>query len=507
MAISSVFGTDFVRNFPFFAIMLYLAGGVTCCVLKPKASKLVCLLLNAAVTVMMLFTLSYTVRTGESYVFYMGHFPAPWGNEIRIGPAEALLASVLTGVMLLTLLGGMEHIFEDVEETKISFYFTVSNLLMVSLLALVFTNDLFTGYVFVEINTIASCALVMIRYRSGRALAATVRYLIMSLLGSGLFLIGIVILYGITGHLLMEPMHEVLSELVDSGEYRFPLTVVIGLFAVGMGLKSALWPFHEWLPDAHGSATAASSGILSGLVLKGYIILLIKIIYRVFGTELVRSSGVGNVLFAFGLAAMLAGSQCALREKDLKRMLAFSSVAQIGYIYAGIGLGTAAGMTAALVQIIAHAFTKPMLFSSAGAFMSVSGGSRQLKDLRGAGRRNVLAGAAFTVGALSMIGIPLFAGFVTKLTLTQAVLQVPGWELYTGLAVIVLSTVLNALYYLPVIGILFSREAEPRFASVHSRFDPEYVVSALLFIALNLFLGTCSDGFLSVIRIGLEHLA
>ena len=493
-----------VQNFPFAAIMLYLAGGVTCCVLKPKASKWLCICLNTLVTALMFATLIFTMRTGESYLFDMGHFPAPWGNQIRIGPLEALMAAAFACVMTLTLLGGMDHIFEDCEETKISFYFTVVNLLMVSLIALIFTNDIFTGYVFVEINTIASCALVMIRYRSGRALVATTRYLMMSLLGSGLFLLGIIILYGITGHLLMEPMQDQIRQLFASGEYAFPLTVTIGLFAVGLALKSALWPFSAWLPDAHASATSSSSGILSGLVLKGYIFLLIKIFYRVIGPEVILRSGVTDVLFVFGIGAMVFGSLYALRERDIKRLLAYSSIAQVGYIYAGIGLGTAAGMAAACIQIIVHAVTKPMLFCCAGAFMSVSGGSRQFEDIRGAGRRCLPAGIAFAVGAFSMIGIPLFAGFITKIQLTQAAISISSWKAAVGIAAIVLSTVLNALYYLPALSVLFGKRSDNRFEGESSRCTPMFAAAILAFIVLNLLLGMRSGMFTSVIRSGLS---
>ena len=282
---------SFVQNLPFFAIMLYLAGGVCCSVMKARAARSVCLLLNICVSVMM-----------------AGHFPAPWGNELRIGPLEALIGTVFPLVMTLTLLGGLTHLQEDVEAEKQNLYFAVANLLMVSMLALIFTNDIFTAYVFVEINTIASCALVMINYKSGRALVATTRYLIMSLLGSGLFLIGIVILYNITGHLLMEPMGEKIRELARTGEYALPLTVTVGLFAVGMCLKSALWPFHSWLPDAHASATVSSSGILSGLVIKSYMILLIKLFYRVFSLEGTFSTNITGLLLLFGAGAMLFGS-------------------------------------------------------------------------------------------------------------------------------------------------------------------------------------------------------
>ena len=496
-----------VQNFPFAAIMLYLAGGVTCCVLKPKASKWVCLVLNMLVTGLMFSVLLFTVHTGESYVYWMGHFPAPWGNEIRIGPLEALMGTAFPLVMTLTLLGGMEHIFEDVEPEKVNLYFTVVSLLMVSMLALVFTNDLFTAYVFVEINTIASCALVMLKYKSGRALIATTRYLIMSLHGSGLYLLGIIILYSITGHLLMQPMSARIQELFASGEYAFPLTVTIGLFSVGMALKSALWPFSAWLPDAHSSATAASSGILSGLVIKSYIVLLIKIFYRVLGSEEILSSGVTDVLFLFGVGAMVFGSFYALKEKDIKRLLAYSSVAQVGYIYAGIGLGTKAGMIAACVQILVHAATKPMLFCTSAGFMSVSGGSRRFEDLRGAGRRDPLSGIAFTVGALSMIGIPLFAGFVTKLWLTRALLSRLGWKLWIGIAALVLSTVLNALYYIPTVSLLFGRRNDHRFDDTKPQKDYSYLIAIVCFIVLNFLLGTCSEPVTGIIETGLSVLS
>lgn len=488
-----------VQNVPFAAVMLYLAGGVSCCVLSGKNARRLCVFLNAAVTVMSVLLLRYCLSTGESYHYMMGHFPAPWGNELRVGALEALMGLAFSAVMTLTLLGGTAHIVEDCEKDKLSLFYTVVSLLMASLTALVYTNDIFTAYVFVEINTIASCALVMVRYRSGRALVSTARYLMMSLLGSGLFLMGIVILYGITGHLLMEPMGDKIAELAGNGEYALPLTITVGFFAVGLAIKSALWPFSGWLPDAHASATAASSAILSGLVLKGYIFLLIKVFYRVFGMGLVFADGAESILLFCGLGAMVMGSVYALGERDIKRLLAWSSVAQVGYIYAGIGLGTEAGMAAACMQIFVHAVTKPLLFLSAGEFMSVSGGKRDFDHIRGAARRTPVAGLAFAVGTLSMIGIPLFGGFSVKLELCTAALSAGGVRQWTLLAALVISTVLNALYYLPALSLLFAKDEEPG----TKRFDLRYVLAAVVLMALNLLLGQRAGMITKVIDSGL----
>ncbi len=493
----------FVQNFPFITIVFSLTCGVFCAVLSGKWAKRLCLVWLTLTTFMSLAVLIYTLKTDGSYIYRMGKWNAPWGNEIRVGVLEALMATAFSGVMLLSLLGGMQHIFADCEPGKTNLYFTMCSLLMSSLFALIYTNDLFTAYVFVEINTIASCALVMLK-SSARTLVATTRYLIMSLLGSGLFLLGIVILYGITGELLMESIAEKVKEIFAANKYSLPLTVIIGLFSVGLAVKSALFPFHSWLPDAHGSATASSSAILSGLVLKGYIIVLIKIFYRVFGLDIIVSEQVSQFLFLFGVLAMIFGSIGALRERDLKRMLAYSSVAQVGYIYVGLGLHSELGVTAACIQILAHAVTKPMLFIAAGGFMDVSGGHKSMSSITGAGRRDPLGGIAFTVGALSMIGIPFFAGFVTKLELTQGALESGSVTTVVALVAIAVSTLLNALYYVPIIFNLFSGREPEEYRGLRVRYRADYAFAVAAFIALNIGFGAFSEYVVGAVRRGLS---
>lgn len=335
------------------------------------------------------------------------------------------MATGFSVIMLLSLLGGLAHVFTDVEETKANLFFILVDLLMSSLLALIYTNDLFTAYVFVEINTIAACGLIMIR-QNGHGIVAAIRYMVMSLLGSGMFLISLTLLYDITGHLLMEPAKDAVEAIVRTGSYGVPLLVVIALMSVGLAIKSGLYPFHSWIPETYGYATPAASAILSSLVSKGYIFLLIKVFYRVLGYGTVIGSGVTNLLFVFGLFGMLIGSVRAIRETDTRRMIAYSSVAQIGYIYMGIGLGTQAGMVAALFHILTHAATKSLLFISAVGLYEVSDGKTDYVSLRGSGYRNRTAGLAFAVGALSMVGFPMLSGFISKLLFATAAVRATG---------------------------------------------------------------------------------
>lgn len=493
---------SFVQNFPFFSIIIAMFSGIVSSVLSGKAAKRLSLAAILATTVLSGAVLWFCAVTGESYTYMMGHFPAPWGNEIRAGVLEGLTALLFGIVMFLAVLGGMKHTQADVEGTKQNLFYIMIDLMLSSLLALVYTNDLFTAYVFVEINTIAGCGLIMIRQK-GRSLSAAIRYMIMSQLGSGLFLIGLSLLYDVTGHLLMSPAKEAVARLVQQDSYGLPLLVILALISVGLAIKSGLYPFHYWIPDTYGYATPTASAILSGLVSKGYIFLLVKIFYRVLGREHVIESQMANVLFLFGVAGMIMGSVHAIMEKDARRMIAYSSVAQIGYIYMGIGLGTQSGMVAAIFHMFTHSATKALLFISAVGLYEVSGNRKDFTSLQGAGYRNPLAGIGFAVGALSMVGFPMLSGFISKLLFATSALQSPHKMLITLIALAV-STVLNAVYFLRLVIILYqpAREdgADCRKAE---RTSWNLRLAIVCFIALNLVLGMGSQPIVGAIGNGL----
>ena len=495
---------EIIRNFPCLSIFTAMLSAIISSALKGNGARRLNTFVVSAVGVMSACVLYLTYTTGESYVYKMGHFSAPIGNEFRFGSLEAGMALFFCVIMLFSLNGGRRKIQLEIDPGKENLYYIMVDLLLSSLLALVYTNDLFTAYVFVEINTIAACGLIMIM-ESGRAIEAATRYMIMSLLGSGLFLIGLCMLYDMTGHLLMSYIQMSIQEAAGSGVYMVPLLVAIALIVVGLAIKSALFPFHAWLPDAYGYSTVSSAAMLSSLVSKGYIFLLIKIIYRVIGFDIFVNSKIINVLFVFGLAGMIMGSTSAIRENDIRRMISFSSVAQIGYIYMGFGLGTTAGMVASIFHILSHAATKSLLFVSGVGLTDVSGEKTQFIELTGAAYRNVAAGLAFTVGSLSMVGIPLFSGFISKLLFSQAAVQ-SNLKMLPTLIVLAVSTVLNAIYFMKTVIRIYT-PIKSSYPSVSIKENQLYVLTLFCFIVLNVALGMCSQPITDWITQGLSVFA
>ena len=493
---------SFVQNFPFFSVILSLLCAVTSFFLDARWAKRLTLFLLCASIGLQGSVLSFCYRNHVSYEYLMGHFAAPWGNEIALGILEPLFALLFATVMLCCVLGGMKRMERDVFPGKQSYYWIMVDLAHVSLLALCYTNDIFTGYVFIEICTIASCALLSIR-ENGRALIAAVRYMVFALIGSGLFLIGVIFTYSITGQLLFPQLHETIASLWEAGTYRFSMTIAIGLMVVGLAIKSGMFPFHFWMPDTYGRATPASSGILSGVISKGYIFLLIKIIYRVIGIEIFAASGVQTLLLLFGIAGMVAGSVSAIFAKRLTTMVAFSSVAQIGYIYMGLGMGTRAALIAVFFQIFSHALTKPMLFLSASQLANVSGGRQDFRSLHGAGHRHPVAGFTFTVGALSMVGIPLFAGFIPKLYFATSAFGL-GWKTWPVLLALAVSTVLNVMYFLYTTILIWLPGEEGD--HIHSRVMPQVgtIVPAALLAGFNLMVGIHSSALTALFTQGID---
>ena len=491
------------QNLPLLMIVCALICAALCSVLKAKSARKAMLSLSALVCAGMGILLYFTLTENESFVFAMGEIGAPFGNELRVGAVEALTGLLFASVMLLSLAGGWNQFALDISPNRVNLYAAVFCLLMAAMAAMTFTNDLFTGYVFIEIGTIAACALILSR-NQGRIMLAATRYMIMNLLGSGLFLLGLSMLYCLTGHLLFPQLGPAVRELVAENRYSMPLYLSFLLMTMGIAIKSALYPFHTWLPDAYSASTATSSAVLSSVVSKMYIFLLVKIFFRAAGED-AFTRHIEDVLLLYALVGVIMGSVHAIRQRHMLRMIAYSSVAQIGYIFLGIALGTKAGFAAALFHILAHSSAKSMLFLSGNRLRLAAGGHDTLPALRGAAKKAPPAALAFLTGACSLVGVPILGGFASKIYLANAAVELGGWRMAAVLAALAVSTALNVAYLLRTALTLYRPAEDTEYTPMYS--DKPFTFAMVILIILNIVLGVFGGEVMKWIQQGIAVFA
>lgn len=399
-------------------------------------------------------TLNQVYRRG-AYTYHFGNWSEKIGVQFIVDEFTALMSLFIITISWFILLYSLRDIEHEIEPDQYGNYYTLIFLLLFSMVGITFTNDLFNMYVFMEILSITSCSIISIKRRKENYLAS-LRYLLLSTIGSLSVLLGIALLYMVTGHLNMLEASKTIAHVWQL--YPTNILVAIGFMLTGMAMKAAVFPLHIWLPDAHSSAPTPSSALLSGVVVKVYVFTVIKILFRVLGINIVTSLNIPTFIAYFAAIGIIMGSIFAIGQKDIKRMLAYSSVAQIGYIFLGLGLGTAQGLGAALFHVISHGLMKSALFLSAGAIIYKKG-KRDIRELDGIGYEMPVTMGVFTVAALGMIGIPGISGFMSKIYLSFAVLEA-GKPIY--LIIILLSSLLNSFYYLPIIIAAFLKEGKER---------------------------------------------
>lgn len=438
------FVMESIRLVPLVTIMVLMIGAFVMPLLKQKKKIYIAYMsLNALVLVLNLMNL-WMVKAHGAYILTIGHFDAPFGIAFRIGAVESVIGLLFAFVLMMIGWYSYYSLEKEISPKRTGFFYTLVSLLLASLFGIIYTFDLFNGFVFIEVSTLAACGLIVIKDKKEN-IKATLKYLILSTLGSGLVLMGIALVYSMTGHLSMGYIKEVLPSQVLGNENSILISLI--LFTVGLGIKSAMFPLHVWLPDAHSSAPTPSSAILSALVIKAPVLFLLKIYYMVFGMDILSSTMVLDLLLIFGSMGMLAGSLLARSQKELKRMIAYSSVAQMGYIFFGIGLGNRLGLVMAIYHIVAHGVTKSCLFLAAGSFIEQTG-NKHIEDFKGIGKEMPVTLGIFTISALSMIGIPVLPGFISKWNLSMAAIETG--QIYL-LAILLISSLLNASYYFPII--------------------------------------------------------
>jgi len=402
--------------------------------------------------------MAWQVMTFGPYSYQMGNWPPPWGIELYIDYLAAFTSLTMTGVGLIVLIYASKDLLHEIKPHLLGWYYTLYLLLIASMVGMALTNDIFNLFVFVEICAIAACGIISIK-ESKECLEAAFKYLVLSALGSGCLLLAIALLYMVTGHLNFDFIAQALPEAIRM--YPNNILAALALLLVGLGVKAALLPLHVWLPDAHSSAPSPSSAVLSGLVIKIYAVALLRLLYQVFPDNLFETTPVMTILLWMSTLAIIIGSMFAIVQEDIKKMLAYSSVAQIGYVFLGFALMDFSALTGAILHVFNHALMKAMLFLAAGAFI-YSTGVRRLTELKGIGQTMPLPAAAFTIGALAMVGIPLTNGFISKWYLVLGALD--GGQPFFA-AVILISSLLNGIYYLPIVLRSFFHEPQGQVAA------------------------------------------
>ena len=389
----------------------------------------------------------------DGYLSYqLGGWQPPFGIEIRIDYFGYFLMMIVCGISILALIASWKYITREVTGGRITAYYSLFLLLSGSMLGFVATGDVFNLFVFMEIVAISSYALVAVT-GNRNAVRAAFKYLLMGAPSSIMVLLAIALLYSATGSLNMA---DLMGKIAASG-FTQVLVVSYILFVIGFGVKAALFPLHMWLPDAHSIAPSPVSAMLSGLVVEVGAFAVLRITLSVFGIGAENIIGVTvDAMSVAAAAAVLFGGIMAIYQKDLKMMIAYSTISHIGYIFLGLTAFTPEGLAGAMYHMLDHGLAKACIFLCAGCFIYVKG-YRRIDQLKGAWKQMPFTCFAFALAAWSVIGLPPSAGFTSKWNLIVGNIE-GGRELYV--IVLLVGAVLAAVYCFRIIYYMFFQPGE-----------------------------------------------
>ncbi len=407
----------------------------------------------AASFVLTLSLLGRVLSVGEIH-YWLGGWQPPWGIEYVVDYLNGFVLVVVSFIALVVSVYARKSVEADIPEKRTNFFYCVYMLLVMGLLGIVITGDVFNLYVFIEISSLSGYALIATG-RSREALTASFNYLVLGTVAATFILLGIGHLYMVTGSLNMADLAQRLPALYGS---KVVLTAFTFL-TVGLSIKVALFPLHIWMPNAYANAPSSVSAMLAATGTKVGAYALLRTMFTVFNVRFdMEVVPFTKILLVVSAVAIVAGSVLAIAQTDIRRMLAYSSVGQIGYILIGAAVAKQTAMAGSLLHILNHALMKGALFMTAGIIL-YSTGKENIEDLKGLGRRMPFTMAAFTVAALSMIGVPLTVGFVSKWYLSVGAMEAGMWYV---VPVILLSSLLTAVYFWRVIERIYFGEAEDK---------------------------------------------
>ena len=438
-------------HLPVLVVLLPLLAAPVCLLLRYRSLVTGLAIAVTWLTFALSVLLMFRVLDQGIISYELGGWPPPWGIEYRIDFLNAFVLILVAGIGAIVATWSPASISVELPRYERHYLFYTAYLLcLAGLLGIVATGDLFNVFVFLEISALASYVLISMG-QDRRALTSAYQYLIMGTLGATFILIGTGLLYMMTGTLNMADMAVQLEAVRDTRT----VLVAFGFFVVGISVKMALFPLHLWLPNAYAYAPSVVTAFLAATATKVSVYILLRFFFTVFGYEFAFDSmKLWMFLMPLAIIGIVTASLVAIFQNNIKRMLAYSSVAQIGYMVLGISFASANGLTGGIVHLFNHGLMKCALFLAMGCIV-LRGGSVHIDEMRGLGRSMPWTMAAFVAAGLSLIGVPLTVGFISKWYLVLAALEQSLWPVA---ALVLLSSLLAAVYIWRVIEVAYFNE-------------------------------------------------
>lgn len=428
--------------------------------------------------------------------YYMGGWPAPWGIEFRIDAVNAYILVIVSAIAAIVAIYGRHSIIKEIAQDQIYLFYTAFILCVTGLLGMTATGDAFNLFVFLEVSSLSTYALISLG-KDRRALTASYQYLIMGTLGATFYVIGLGLLYMMTGTLNIVDLHDKISQM--DGSLR-TMQAALAFLTVGISLKLALFPLHLWLPNAYAYAPSTVTAFLAATATKVAVYVMLRVFFTIFGVETFDETGLAPVVMILAICGMFVASTVAIFQDNIKRLLAYSSVAQIGYIILGLSFLSVTGVSAGIVHLLNHAVMKCACFLAMGCIMYRMG-TVQLSQLHGIGRLMPWTMGAFVIGGLSLIGVPLTVGFISKWQLILASMQAEMWYIA---ALILLSSLLAVVYVWRVVEIAYFKDPQ---GETKVKEAPLSMLIPLWVMALgSIYFGIDTDMTLGVAQLAAEML-
>jgi multicomponent Na+:H+ antiporter subunit D len=469
------------EHLPILQVLVPLLAAPLCLLVNERRfAWVISQVLSLAALVIAVLLLQRTLADGV-ISYELGGWSARWGIEYRVDIVNAFVLLVVTTIASVVLLYARQSVLGELYWRRIPLFYAMTMLCLGGLLGVTITGDVFNLFVFMEISALSSYTLIALS-QERRALTSAYQYLIMGTIGATFLLIGIGLMYLMTGTLNMRDLADALPAVTGTRTIETAFAFIV----VGISIKLALVPLHLWLPNAYAYAPSAVTAFIASTATKVAFYVLLRFLFTLFGAGFAFGSMLlGGIFLVLALLAIFAGSTAAIFQDNVKRMLAYSSVAQIGFMILGVSFATTTGVGAAVLHLFNHALMKAALFLSLGCVFYRLG-SANITEMRGLGREMPWTMTAFVIGGLSLVGTPLTVGFISKWYLVLGALELGWWPVA---AAVLLASLLTLIYIWRVVDVAWLQvPASPRQARV-TEAPPGMLLPLWALILANLYFG------------------